>query len=60
MTTLPDSVSAAIRYAIALAATAFGVLTTDQVAQVSSAAVTIITVIYGVWRTHTLAAQAKA
>lgn len=55
---MPDSVAAALRYAIALGATALGVLTESQATQLASALTTLITVGYGIWRTHQLAKAA--
>lgn len=57
---MPQSIAAAIRYAIALLATIFGVLSDLQVEQVTAAVVTLVTVAYGLWRTHQLEKAADA
>lgn len=56
---IPESAAAAMRYLIALVSVAAGVASQEQSIQIASAVVTLITVAYGIWRTHQLEKTAQ-
>lgn len=57
---MPETVSAAIRYTIALVATLTGALSESEVTTVTTAVIALATVGYGLFRTRKLEVAAQA
>lgn len=52
---IPDWVTAAVRYVIALIGTTVGLTNEDTITRAAAAVVTLATIAYGLYRTNTIA-----